>query len=360
LQRKILSLPSEFFKKKEYVQQMKQYNNISLKSMHTFGIEVKCSQLLLIEDITEIEACFNVKEPRLILGGGSNILFVRDFEGTVIRLDFKGIEKIEDNGTSVLLKVAAGVDWEELSNYALYYEYYGIENLAGIPGRVGSSPVQNIGAYGVEVKDVIEKVEGFYLDSGKPFTFTNADCAFDYRSSIFKTELHGKCLITYVYFKLSRIPKFTLSYQGLKEELIHRELPTTLRNVTDIILKLRNSKLPNIQEIGSAGSFFKNPIITQEQFKVLQSKFPTLIHYPWHENKVKLAAGQLIDLCGWKGYRSGDAGVYPQQALVIVNYGNASSKEIQNLYQQIQHSVKEKFGIDIEPEVNVLENVLMQ
>jgi len=335
---------------------MKQYNNISLKPMHTFGVEVKCSQLFLIEDISEIENCFNVKEPRLILGGGSNILFVRDFEGTVIRLDFKGIEKIEDNGTSVLLKVAAGVDWEELTNLALRYEYYGIENLAGIPGRVGSSPIQNIGAYGVEVKDVIEKVEGFYIDSGKPFTFACADCAFDYRSSIFKTELHEKCLITYVYFRLSRIPKFTLSYQGLKEELAHRELPTTLKNVTDIILKLRNSKLPNIREIGSAGSFFKNPIIEKKQLEVLQAKFPTLIHYPWHENKVKLAAAQLIDLCGWKGYRSGDAGVYPQQALVIVNYGNASGKEIQELYQEIQYSVKERFEIEIEPEVIIIKS----
>ena len=333
---------------------MKQYNTPSLKPMHTFGIEVKCSQLMLIEDISEIGACFNIKKPRLVLGGGSNILFVRDFEGTVIRLDFKGIEKIEDDGSSVLLKVAAGTDWEELTNYALRYEYYGIENLAGIPGRVGSCPVQNIGAYGVEVKDVIEKVEGFYIDSGETFTFARADCAFDYRSSVFKTELREKCLITYVYFRLSRIPHFTLSYQGLKEELARRELPTTLSNVTDIVLKLRNSKLPDVREIGSAGSFFKNPIADKMQLEVLLTKFPTLIHYPWRENQVKLAAAQLIDLCGWKGYRAGDAGVYPQQALIIVNYGNASGKEIQDLYKQIQHSVKERFGINIEPEVNIL------
>jgi len=333
---------------------MKQHHNISLKSMHTFGIEAKCSQLILIEDISEIGVCFSIKEPRLVLGGGSNILFVRDFEGTVIRLDFKGIEKIEDDGSSVLLKVAAGTDWEELTSYALRYEYYGIENLSGIPGRVGSCPVQNIGAYGVEVKDVIEKVEGFYIDSGKPFTFARADCAFDYRSSVFKTELRGQCLITYVYFRLSKVPKFTLSYQGLKEELARRELPTTLRNVTDIVLELRNSKLPDVREIGSAGSFFKNPIVDKSQFEALLTKFPTLVHYPYRENQVKLAAAQLIDLCGWKGYRTGDAGVYPQQALIIVNYGNATGKEIQNLYKQIQHSVKEKFGIDIEPEVNIL------
>ena len=333
---------------------MKQYNNISLKTMHTFGVEIKCSRLILIEDISEIGVCFDTQEPRLILGEGSNLLFVNDFEGTVLRPDFKGIEKIDDDGNSVLLKVAAGVLWEELIHYALYYEYYGIENLTGIPGRVGSCPVQNIGAYGVEVKDVIENVEGFYMDSGKPFTFNRADCAFDYRSSIFKTELRGKCLITYVCFRLSKIPKFTLNYQGLKEELAQRELPTTLKNVSDIILQLRNRKLPDVREIGSAGSFFKNPIIDKTQFETLQVKFPTLIHYPYQQDKVKLAAAQLIDLCGWKGYRAGDAGVYPQQALVLVNYGNASGKEIQNLYQQIQHSVKKKFGIGIEPEVNIL------
>ena len=333
---------------------MKQYNNISLKTMHTFGVEAKCSRLILIEDISEIEVCFKIEEPRLILGGGSNILFVRDFEGTVIRLDFKGIEKVEDDGCSVLLKVAAGEDWETLVNHALYYEYYGIENLAGIPGRVGSSPVQNIGAYGVEVKDVIEKTEGFYIESGKPFSFSHADCIFDYRSSVFKNELRGKCLITHVYFRLTRIPQFNLTYQELKEELVCRELPVTLRNITDIILRLRNSKLPDIRNIGSAGSFFKNPIIDKVLFKALQVKFPALIHYPWRDDMVKLAAGQLIEICGWKGHCAGDAGVYPDQALVLVNYGNASGKDIQNLYLQIQHSVKEKMGIDIEPEVNVL------
>jgi UDP-N-acetylmuramate dehydrogenase len=347
-----LDIPFDL-KNKRY-NQMKQYHNISLKSMHTFGIEAKCSQLILIEDISEIEICFGMKKPRLILGKGSNILFTRDFKGIVLRLDFKSIEKIEDNGASILLRVSAGVDWEELTNHALYHEYYGIENLTGIPGRVGSCPVQNIGAYGVEVKDVIERIEGFYIDSGEPFTFTCADCNFDYRSSIFKNELSGKCLITYVYFRLSKISQFTLDYQGLREELARRELPTTLRNITDSILKLRNSKLPDVQKIGSAGSFFKNPVIHKTQFEALQTKFPALIHYPWREDKVKLAAGQLIELCGWKGFRMGDSGVYPQQALIIVNYGNASGKEIQNLYQQIQHSVKEKFGIEIEKEVNVI------
>ena len=333
---------------------MKQYHNVSLKSMHTFGIETKCSKLILIEDISEIEICFKISGQRLILGGGSNMLFVRDFEGTVIRLDFKSIEKIEDDGSFVLLKVAAGINWEEFTRYALQYEYYGLENLTGIPGRVGSSPVQNIGSYGVEVKDVIEKVEGFYMDSGKPFILSREDCAFDYRSSIFKKELYGKCLITYVYFRLSRSPGFTLSYQELKEEFVRRELPVTLQNMTNIVLQLRERKLPNIQKIGSAGSFFKNPIINKEQFEALHSKFPTLIYYPWRNDTVKLAAGQLIDICGWKGYRAGDAGVYSQQALVIVNYGNASGKEIQHLYRQIQNSVKEKFGIDIEVEVNIL------
>ncbi len=333
---------------------MKQYRNCSLKTFNTFGINAKCRQLILIEDISEIEHCFCIKEPCLILGGGSNLLFTRDFEGTIVRLDIKGIEKTEDDGASVLLRVAAGVEWDELTSYALHYEYYGIENLIGIPGRVGSSPVQNIGAYGVEVKNTIEKVEGFYVASGDPFTLTNTECRFGYRSSIFKNELRGKCLITHVYFRLSRVPQFILTYQELKEELARRELPVTLRNVSHIILKLRDRKLPDVKKIGSAGSFFKNPIIEKERFEALQADYPLLVHYPWREGKVKLAAGQLIELCGWKGYRAGDAGVYPQQALVIVNYGNATGEEIAMLYRKIERSVEEKFGVLIEPEVNIV------
>jgi UDP-N-acetylmuramate dehydrogenase len=333
---------------------MKQYRNSSLKTFNTFGVDVQCRQLILIEDISEIRNCFCVEEPRLILGGGSNVLFTRDFEGTVLCLDLKGIEKMEDDGSSVLLRVAAGVEWDELTAYALHYEYYGIENLVGIPGRVGSSPVQNIGAYGVEVRNTIEKVEGFYLASGVPFVLTNAECRFDYRSSIFKNEFRGKCLITYVYFRLSRIPRFTLTYQGLKEELARRELPVTLHHVSQMILKLRDGKLPDVKKIGSAGSFFKNPVIEKARFEMLQAEYPELVHYPWREGEVKLAAGQLTELCGWKGYRAGDAGVYPQQALVIVNYGNATGEEIATLYQRIERSVEEKFGILIEPEVNIV------
>lgn len=330
---------------------------INLKPYNTFHIEAYCTQFF---QITEVEQIFDLiqkgifKHPFLLLGGGSNLLFTKNFEGAVIRMDTKGIQMKGKNSSKVYLKVAAGEDWEDFITYCIEQEYFGVENLTGIPGKVGSSPVQNIGAYGVEVKDVVFQVHAISLENGQKKIFTNEQCRFAYRDSIFKNEQKNRWLITDVIFELSKIKKFNFEYAALKNLFSkdHKEL--TIREVRETILQIRNSKLPPIDQVGSAGSFFKNPVVPKTQFKQLQMEFPNLTGYETDSESVKLAAGQLIDLAGWKGYREGDVGVYPLQALVLVNYGNASGKEIQNLYKKIQQSVLETFNVKIIPEVNIL------
>lgn len=331
--------------------------NISLKNLNTFGIDVMAKQLVEIEQPEELFEFLTNRSPdekMLVLGGGSNILFTENFDGTIIRMNTKGIEIVGEDEVSITLKVAAGEAWEDLINYTIRHNYYGIENLSGIPGSVGASPVQNIGAYGVEVKDVIEKVEGVFLEDGRPFVFHHQECEFGYRSSVFKTEFKNRTIITFVYFKFSKRQFHTLHYAGLEQELSAQGLPLTLQNISDTIIAMRNRKLPDVNKIGSAGSFFKNPIISKVKLEELLREYPQLVNYFFSEKEVKLAAGQLIELCGWKGYRQGDAGVYPHQALVIVNYGNATGKEIKELCLAIQKSVKERFGIEIVPEVNFI------
>lgn len=328
----------------------------SLKNYHTFQIDAQSEEIIEIQDQNQIETLIRegVFQKRfLILGSGSNILFTQDFPGTVIIMNTKGIQKLAENSTYVYLKVAAGEDWDHFTQYCVDNQYYGVENLIGIPGKVGSSPVQNIGAYGVELKDTLFQVHALSLETGKKRIFTNEQCQFGYRDSIFKHALKNQYIITDVIFELSKIRSFHLEYAALKSEIQNMEQPLTLGLLKETILRIRNSKLPDIKEVGSAGSFFKNPIISKSHFEKIKLEYPQLVSYPVNEENVKLAAGQLIDLCGWKGYRNGDAGVYPLQALVLVNYGHANGKEIQELYQKIQRSVLERFGISIEPEVNI-------
>ena len=336
---------------------MKITRNANLKSYNTFAIDVTCDCLIEIEKKEEIQSLLEGSDNSIdfmVIGGGSNILFTQPFHGTIVRMETKGLEIIHEDEENVWLKVAAGENWEDFVNYCIDHQYYGMENLIGIPGLVGSSPVQNIGAYSVEVKDVIDEVHGWRISTRTPFVFQNKDCRFGYRSSIFKTELKGDCLITEVVFKLSKKEKYILVYKGLTDELQKQDAPLSLRRVADAVVAVRNSKLPDVRHYGCAGSFFKNPIVGQEVFSALQQQFPSLISYPAGEGMVKLAAGQLIDLAGMKGVRDGEVGVWPHQALVIVNYGKATGNEVVAFYHKVQEKVRNLFGIQLEPEVNIV------
>ena len=333
---------------------MKTYFDFPLKNHNTFGMDVRCRRFVAVEDETEVPEVISQylhDKNFYILGGGSNVLFTKDFEGTIVHMQTSGIAIVEEDETIVKVVAAAGEPWKNFVNYCVAHGFYGVENLIGIPGLVGSCPVQNIGAYGAEVKDVIESVEGFYIPDGQPFVMSNADCHFGYRNSIFKNELKNRCLITKVVFKLSKKEKYNLSYRALSEKLQCE--PLSLKKVADTVSAIRKSKLPDVHELGSAGSFFKNPVVPQNVLDSLLQRFPDLVHYP-AVGGAKLAAGQLIDLCQWKGHRVGQVGTYPLQALVIVNYGGATGKDVVDFYSRIQADVYQMFGVKIEPEVNIL------
>lgn len=333
---------------------MKIFTDFSLKGYNTFGIDIKCRRFIAIENESEAQGVILnhlQEQPFYVLGGGSNVLFIKDFDGTIVHMQTVGIDMLQEDDDSVWLSAAAGETWEQFVNYCVSRGYYGVENLIGIPGLVGSCPVQNIGAYGVEVKDVIERVEGFSLIDAKSFVMSHDECGFAYRNSIFKNELKNRCLITRVVFRLSKKEKYNLTYKALSEKLQYTDL--TLSKVAETVLSIRKSKLPDVTELGSAGSFFKNPVVSQNTLENLLQRFPELVHYP-AEGGAKLAAGQLIDLCQWKGRREGNVGTYPLQALVIVNYGGATGREIVDFYTRIQAAVFDVFGVCIEPEVNVV------
>lgn len=334
---------------------MKLTENQNLKDYNTFGMEVLARHFLQIENADEVPVVIHEylrEKPFYILGGGSNTLFTKDFDGFIVHPAFTGIEVMEQTEDAVVLKVAAGEPWDNLIHYCIKRQYYGIENLAAIPGLVGSAPVQNIGAYGVEVKDTVLKVEGYVISTGKPFTLSNAECKFAYRNSIFKQELKHDCIITYVWFQLSRIKHFTLSYQGLAKALEERELPLSLHNVSDCVRKIRDAKLPDPAIVGNGGSFFKNPVIPDEQYRELLVKFPDLVAYDAPDGQKKLSAGQLIEKAGWKGKQVGNAGTWKNQALVLVNYGGATPEEVLNVAETIIKDVNNLFGITLEMEIN--------
>ena len=338
---------------------MKLVENQNLKSYNTFGMEVSARHFLQVEKCEEVPAVianYLRRDQYYILGGGSNTLFTKDFAGTIVHPAFTGIELVDRADGNVLLRVAAGEPWENLIQYCIKHQLYGIENLTAIPGLVGSAPVQNIGAYGVEVNDSVRKVEGYVISTGKAFALTNAECHFGYRNSLFKQELKNDCIITHVWFQLSEKQYFTLTYQGLARALQERELPLTLRNVSDCVRKIRDSKLPDPKIVGNGGSFFKNPIITDRHFEDLRSIYPDMPYYDAPEGTgKKIPAAWLITKAELKGRSVGGAQIYEKQPLVIVNRCNAQPSDVVELAGLVMSTVSEKFGISLEPEVNYIQ-----
>lgn len=328
--------------------------NISLKELHTFGLTVNAAQYTLVETEQQIQELLPLPAAHLILGGGSNMLFTKDFEGLVVHNKIRGIELVEENDETVLIRVGGGEVWHLLVVWCIEQGYAGLENLSLIPGSVGAAPIQNIGAYGVELKDVFERLEAINLSTGKIETLHFQDCAFGYRDSIFKRKAKGRYFITRVFLRLSKQAKFNISYGAIQQVLETSQTPLSIRSISNAVIQIRTQKLPDPKEIGNSGSFFKNPIVANADIEALKKEYPSMPVYPIDDNHSKLAAGWLIDQLGWKGYRKGDAGVHEQQALVLVNYDNAKGSEIWELAQEIQLSVREKFGVLLEPEVNIL------
>lgn len=331
----------------------------SLKTYNTFGIEVKASFLASFteaEEALEVLSDRGLKEAsRMVLGGGSNVLFTRDFDGLILLNNIPGIEITEDRGDTVLVKAGGGVVWHQLVLWTLDHHLQGIENLSLIPGKCGAAPIQNIGAYGVELKDVFFSLSAVEMAGGKSVTFNRETCRFGYRDSIFKREAKGKYIITDITLELNRNPVLNLSYGSITQELqkMGVEKPG-IREVSAAVCNIRRSKLPDPVVTGNAGSFFKNPEVTSANFEDLQKEFPAVVAYALDNGNYKLAAGWLIEQCGWKGKRVGNTGSHKDQALVLVNYGNATGEEVVSLAHRIMESVKEKFGVEIEPEVNII------
>ena len=342
---------------------MKIKENHSLKYLNTFGVDVKALFFADVESEEQLLLLLTDKNfrnlPWLILGGGSNILFTADFPGLVIKISIPGIEIVREDNESVLIRAGAGEIWHNLVLYCVERNLGGIENLSLIPGTVGAAPMQNIGAYGQEIKNVFESLEGYYIENADKKNFNNSQCSFGYRDSIFKRELKNKFIITSVTLRLSKYPKLNLDYGTVREEIeklsgSRRIDKITIKNVSDVICKIRQSKLPDPAQLGNAGSFFKNPEVAEEKFNDLQKRFPAITGYKSGNEKVKLAAGWLIEQCGWKGRRVGNTGAHAKQALVLLNYGGAAGKEILDLSEQIKKSVSDKFGIVLEEEINIV------
>lgn len=329
--------------------------DFSLRPYNTFCINVKSKSFIGVKSTKELLEVLNQNKGKklLLLGGGSNLLLTEDFDGLTVRIEFRGIRVIEEKEGFVTVKVAAGENWHEFVLWCLKHDFGGVENLALIPGSVGAAPIQNIGAYGVELKSVFSACEAVSVNSGEIKNFNKAECQFGYRNSIFKNELKGQYIITSVNFKLTKAShKINTSYKGLNNRLEGKA--KTIQNVARAVIDIRTEKLPDPAEIGNSGSFFKNPVVPESQFKTLQKQYPTLPHYPEKRGKVKIPAAWLIDTLGLKGYRKGDAGVHKNQALVLVNYGSATGKEIRALAEKIQSEVSRTFGIDLAFEVNII------
>jgi len=340
---------------------MEVFENISLKKYNSFGIEAFAASFSNFKTVDEARELLALKETSngkpgpLILGGGSNILFTKNIDGLVLKNEIAGIEKVQEDDQHVYIKAGAGVNWHHLVMYCIENNFAGIENLSLIPGNVGASPMQNIGAYGVEIKDVFYQLEALQMEDGNLVTFNLADCAFGYRESVFKGKYKNQFIITSVTYRLNKKPVFNTSYGAIEQELEKMQVKElSIRAVSDAVINIRSSKLPNPAEIGNAGSFFKNPEIPKDQFDNLKVGFPNIVGYALENGHVKLAAGWLIEQCGWKGYRKGDAGCHAKQALVLVNYGNATGGHIFSLSEEIIRSVEEKFGVVIEREVNII------
>ncbi len=334
--------------------------NISLKPYNTFGIESKAAFFCAFRSVEEISETLEIAKKHLpvtgtfVLGGGSNILLTQNISGLVLKNEIDGIEKLYESEDAVLIKAGGGVNWHRFVMYCLENNYAGVENLALIPGSVGASPMQNIGAYGVELKDVFHSLEAYHVKEGYTKSFNKEDCRFGYRESIFKNQVKKEFIITSVNFLLSKKPVFKTSYGAIEKELeLMGTITLSIHAIAQAVINIRRSKLPDPDVIGNAGSFFKNPTIPAEHYINLQQKFPLLSGYKT-DDKYKIPAGWLIEQCGWKGYRKGDAGCHERQALVLVNFGNATGKEILDLSTSIINDVNQKFSILLEREVNII------
>jgi UDP-N-acetylmuramate dehydrogenase len=332
--------------------------NTSLKAFNTFGVDAKANEFVAFSSVEQLEYLakqhLTSNSPYLILGAGSNILFTQDYPGLILKNEILGIEVIEENEEFVFVKAGAGVNWHQFVLYCIEHNWGGVENLSLIPGTVGAAPVQNIGAYGVELKDVLHLLHAWDIKQQRLIEFSNADCVFGYRNSVFKQTHKGAMVICDVVFKLTKKHVVKIGYGAIKEQLtLHGINEPTIRDVSNAVIAIRSSKLPDPNEMGNAGSFFKNPVVGKSFFEHLHKCYPDVVAYP-SGNEMKLAAGWLIEQTGWKGFHEGSVGCYDKQALVLVNFGGATGDEILALAKKIQASVKGKFAVELEMEVNVV------
>lgn len=333
-------------------------NNISLKSLNTFGINAIAEKFAEVDSVEQLLKIIAKHKDFFILSGGSNILLTQNISKPVIHLVNKGIEVVNDQNDSnaVIVKAQAGENWHELVLWCLSKNFGGLENLSLIPGNVGTSPMQNIGAYGVEIKDVFHELQALEISSGKIIAFRTSDCSFGYRESVFKNVLKGQFIILNVSLRLSKINhKINASYGAIQSELeLNNITSPTIKDISNAVIAIRKSKLPDPDKIGNSGSFFKNPVISKAHFSLLQKEYPTIPNYIISEDLIKVPAGWLVEQCGYKGKRYGDAGVHKNQALVLVNYDNAGGLEILKLAKEIQETVSQLFNIMLEMEVNII------
>lgn len=333
-------------------------HNVSLKPYNTFGIDVAAHSFATFSSVDELTNLLSQKEintPLLILGGGSNLLFTDDFNGVVLKNELHGIQLIREDDSHYYIEAAGGENWHRLVMHCVANNYAGMENLSLIPGSVGASPIQNIGAYGVELKDVFYELQALGLQTNDVITFAKDDCGFGYRESVFKGKYKGRFIILSVTFRLNKTPSFHTEYGAIQQELEKMKVSElSIAAISQAVINIRSSKLPDPDAIGNAGSFFKNPTIDNDQYFALKKQFSNIAGFATDDNKTKLAAGWLIEQCGWRGYREGDAGCYDRQALVLVNYGSAGGKDIYSLSEKIIDSVQQKFGVTLEREVNII------
>ena len=339
---------------------MRIFQNISLKPYNTFGIDANASQFVELQTLEEVQVLcqtFNLTDRKLlILGGGSNILLTKDFDGMAIKINLKGIEIVKEDEQEIWVKAMAGESWHSFVTYCVEKNWGGVENLSLIPGCVGAAPMQNIGAYGTEIKAVFSHLKAVEIATGEIVEFNNEACEFGYRESVFKNKYKGKYIIVSVVFKLNKKPVLNVSYGAIQDVLNEKGITSpTIKDISNAVIAIRQSKLPNPAELGNAGSFFKNPEIPAEQYQLLKNEFPEIPGYPAPNNQVKVPAGWLIEQCQWKGKIVGNTGAHKNQALVLVNYGNATGNEILDLAKQIQASVYNLFKINISPEVNLID-----
>lgn len=337
---------------------MKTYENYSLLKNNTFGIDVKANYFIEYDSVEELQQLLNsdlLSENKFLqIGGGSNLLFINDYQGVVLHSQIKGIDAVEGTRDTVVVRAGAGEVWDDLVAYCAQKNYGGIENLSGIPGEVGATPIQNIGAYGTEVKDVIDKVECVNVSSSEERIFTNAECKFGYRDSIFKRELKNKYIVTAVHYKLRKKNwDLNVNYGSLADEIKNYD-EISIQNIRKAVLDIRKKKLPEPKVWGNAGSFYMNPVISSKEYENLLKIYPDMPCYQLSKNEVKVPAGWLIEQCGWKGKSIGNVAVHGSQALVLINKGGANGLDIINLSDSIRHSIRERFGIDLIPEVNFI------